>query len=204
MRAGLEVGAAPADPVKILFPGPAAGSSPEQIVQGFLRAGAASDEEYEVARSFLALSSDTTWRPDSSIMVFTDESAVSVKAVDDNTVRATAKVSASIDANGRYRDLPADTTVEVVFRLQKSSGEWRISSVPEGFGLWLSASDVDRLYEPFRIHYVSTFDRSARARRPLVLRGEGAGHAPGPRPAGLAPGLPAGERHGATSPWALA
>ena len=160
VRAGLEVGAAPADPVKILFPGPAAGSSPEQIVQGFLRAGAASDEEYEVARSFLALSSDTTWRPDSSIMVFTDESAVSVKAVDDNTVRATAKVSASIDANGRYRDLPADTTVEVVFRLQKSSGEWRISSVPEGFGLWLSASDVDRLYEPFRIHYVSTFDRT--------------------------------------------
>lgn len=159
VRAGLEVGAAPADPVKVLFPGPAMGSSPEQVVQGFLRAGAASDEEFEVARSFLALS-DTTWRPDSSIMVFTDESAVSVKAIDDTTVRATAKVSASIDATGRYRDLPADTTVEVVFRVQKVSGEWRISAVPEGFGLWLSASDVDRLYEPFRIYYVSTFDRT--------------------------------------------
>ncbi|WP_143056272.1 LpqB family beta-propeller domain-containing protein [Pedococcus cremeus] len=160
VRPGLEVGAAAADPVKILFPGPASGSSAQQIVQGFLRAGAASDEEYEVARSFLSLSSGTTWRPDSSIMVFTDDSAVSVKAVSENTVKAVAKVSASIDANGRYRDLPAGTTVEATFGLQKVAGEWRISSVPEGFGLWLSASDVDRLYQPFRIHYVSTFDRS--------------------------------------------
>ncbi|TQJ51682.1 LpqB family beta-propeller domain-containing protein [Phycicoccus sp. SLBN-51] len=160
VRPGLEVGAAAADPVKILFPGPASGSSPQQIVQGFLRAGAASDEEYEVARSFLSLSSGTTWRPDSSIMVFTDDSAVSVKAVRENTVKAVAKVSASIDANGRYRDLPAGTTVEATFGLQKVAGEWRISSVPDGFGLWLSASDVDRLYQPFRIHYVSTFDRS--------------------------------------------
>jgi hypothetical protein len=160
VRPGLEVGAAAADPVKILFPGPASGSSSQQIVQGFLRAGAASDEEYEVARSFLSLSSGTTWRPDSSIMVFTDDSAVSVKAVSENTVKAVAKVSASIDANGRYRDLPAGTTVEATFGLQKVAGEWRIGSVPEGFGLWLSASDVDRLYQPFRIHYVSTFDRS--------------------------------------------
>ena len=159
VRQGLEVGAAPADPVKVLFPGPAAGSSPEQIVQGFLRAGAASDEEYEVARSFMTLSPETTWRPDSSIMVFTDESAVSVTAIGNNTVRARAKVVASIDANGRYRDLPADSTAEVTFGLQRSSGEWRISSLPEGFGLWLSASDLDRLYDPFRIHYISTSGR---------------------------------------------
>jgi hypothetical protein len=159
VRPGLEVGAAAADPVTVLFPGPAAGSSPEQIVQGFLRAGAASDEEYEVARSFMTLSPETTWRPDSSIMVFTDESAVSVTVVDNSTVRARAKVVASIDTNGRYRDLPANTISEVSFGLQRSAGEWRIGSLPEGFGLWLSAADLDRLYDPFRIHYVSTSGR---------------------------------------------
>ncbi|MDF2146417.1 LpqB family beta-propeller domain-containing protein [Knoellia sp. p5-6-4] len=159
VRPGLEVGAAAADPVKVLFPGPADGSAPEQIVQGFLRAGAASDQEFQVARSFMALSSDATWRPDSSIMIFTDESAVSVRALRENTVRATAKVTASIDANGRYRDLPAGTTVEADFTLQRAAGEWRISTVPEVFGLWLSASDVDRLYKPFRIHYISSFER---------------------------------------------
>ena len=159
VRPGLEVGAAAADPVKVVFPGPAAGSSPEQIVQGFLRAGAASDEEYEVARSFMTLSPETTWRPDSSIMVFTDESAVSVTVADSTTVRASARVVASIDANGRYRDLPSDSMAEATFGLQRSAGEWRISSLPEGFGLWLSASDLDRLYDPFRIHYISTAGR---------------------------------------------
>jgi hypothetical protein len=46
-----------------------------------------------------------------------------------------------------------------MFGLKKTAGEWRINEVPEGFGLWLSASDVDRLYDPFRIHYVSTSGR---------------------------------------------
>jgi hypothetical protein len=107
----------------------------------------------------MALSSDATWRPDSSIMIFTDESAVSVRALGENAVRATAKVTASIDANGRYRDLPTGTTVEADFTLKRAAGEWRISTVPEGFGLWLSASDVDRLYKPFRVHYISSFER---------------------------------------------
>ena len=40
-----------------------------------------------------------------------------------------------------------------------SSGEWRISALPETFGTWLSRADLQRLYDPFRIYYVSTGDR---------------------------------------------
>jgi lipoprotein LpqB-like beta-propeller protein/sporulation and spore germination protein len=159
VQPGLEVGAAQGDPVRVLFPGPAAGSSPVQMVQGFLRAGAASDQEYEVARSFMTPSPDTTWRPDTSIMIYTDDTAVTVSALDESTVRARAKVVASIDGNGRYRDLPAGTVAEATFRLQQTGGEWRITGLQEGFGLWLSASDAERLYDPFRIHYVSTSGR---------------------------------------------
>ncbi|HEX5523099.1 MAG TPA: LpqB family beta-propeller domain-containing protein, partial [Pedococcus sp.] len=159
VQPGLELGAAQGDPVRVLFPGPAAGSSAEQIVQGFLRAGAASDGEYEVARSFIAPAPEATWRPDTSIMIFTDDSALTVKAVDENTVRAEAKVVASIDANGRYRDLPPGTVTEATFGLEKVGGEWRITTLPEGLGLWLSAADADRLYDPFRIHYISTAGR---------------------------------------------
>jgi hypothetical protein len=159
VQPGLEVGAAQGEPVRVLFPGPAAGSSPVQIVEGFLRAGAASDQEYEVARSFMTPSPETTWRPDTSIMIFTDDTAVTVNAVDGSTVRARARVVASIDGNGRYRDLPAGTVAEATFRLQQTGGEWRISSLQEGFGLWLSASDTARLYDPFRIHYISTSGR---------------------------------------------
>lgn len=159
VQPGLEVGATQDDPVRVLFPGPAAGSTPEQVVQGFLRAGAASDQEYEVARSFMTPAPETTWRPDTSILIFTDETAVSVNKVDASTVQARAKVVASIDGNGRYRDLPAGSTSEATFRLQQIGGEWRISGLQEGFGLWLSASDAARLYNPFRIHYLSTSGR---------------------------------------------
>jgi hypothetical protein len=159
VQQGLEVGAAQDDPVRVLFPGPAAGSSPAQIVQGFLRAGAASDQEYEVARSFMTPSPETTWRPDTSIMIFTDESAVSVSPVNATTVRARARVVATIDANGRYRDLPPGSSAEATFGLQQIAGEWRISALQEGFGLWLSASDASRLYNAFRIHYVSASGR---------------------------------------------
>ena len=115
--------------------------------------------EYEVARSFIAPAPRATWRPDASIMIFTDDSALTVKALDENTVQAQAKVVASIDANGRYRDLPAGTVTEAIFGLKKVGGEWRITTLAEGLGLWLSAADADRLYDPFRIHYISTAGR---------------------------------------------
>jgi hypothetical protein len=159
VRPGLEAGALPADPVRVLPPGPAAGSSQQQIVLGFLRAGAASESDYQVARSFLTPAPKSPWRPDSSVMVFTNEASTTTTLVDDHTVRLEATVVASIDASGRYRDLPAGSRASATFTLEQVSGQWRIDALPEGFGLWLSADDVDRVYRPFRLHYVSTTDR---------------------------------------------
>lgn len=159
VQPGLEVGAAQANPVRVVPPGPAAGSSPEEIVSGFLRAGAASDDEFSIARSFLDPGPDSTWRPDTSIMVYTDESMLSVRPLKDGRVRAEAKVVASIDSSGRYQDLPTGSTVDATFALDRSSGEWRIDSVPTTFGLWLSSSDLERLYQPFNVFYVSTASR---------------------------------------------
>ncbi len=55
---GLEVGAegAPSSNLRYVFPGPREGDSPEDIVSGFLRAGAASDGLYDAARAFLTVS----------------------------------------------------------------------------------------------------------------------------------------------------
>ena len=48
--------------------------------------------------------------------------------------------------------------MQVTFRLERAGGEWRISQVPDNFGTWLSQADLDRLYDPFRIYYVSAGD----------------------------------------------
>ena len=42
------------------------------------------------------------------------------------TARATA--TAKVDGTGRYTELPADSTVQVGFRVAQRAGEWRIAA----------------------------------------------------------------------------
>lgn len=158
IQPGLEVGSVQENEVRVEVNPVAPGSSPQQVVQGFIRAAAASDDQYQVARSYLGSGPQSSWRPDSSVVVFGSDSELTYKASDDNTVTAVANAVARIDGGGRYQELPPRSTASVTFRLERSSGEWRISQVPEGFGTWLSRADLDRLYDPFRIYYVSAGD----------------------------------------------
>jgi hypothetical protein len=159
VQPGLDVGSVQENEVRVEANPVAPGSTPEEVVSGFIRAAAASDDQYQVARSFLAPAPELTWQPDSSVVVFTDESSLSILPQAGGTVLAVAKAEARIDGNGRYQELPPNSTVEVSFGLQRVSGEWRITKVPESFGTWLGESDFDRLYDPFRIYFVSSTER---------------------------------------------
>jgi hypothetical protein len=159
VQRGLDVGAVQQNEVRVEANPVAPGSTPEQVVSGFIRAAAASDNEYQAARSYLASAPEATWQPDSSVVVFTDESSLTVAAQGDGTVSAVAKATARIDGNGRYQELPPNSTVAVSFGLKRVSGEWRITKVPDAFGTWLSESDLERLYDPFRVYFVSAAER---------------------------------------------
>lgn len=154
---GLDVGSVQENEVRVEANPVAAGSSPSQVVAGFIRAAAASDDQYQVARSYL--SSKATWRPDSSVVVFTDSSLLGVRQSGPGTVQAAAKITAQVDGTGRYQELAGASTAKAEFGLERTGGEWRISHVPDGFGTWLSESDFDRLYDPFRIYFVSAVER---------------------------------------------
>jgi hypothetical protein len=145
VQPGLEVGSVQDNPVRVVANGPLPGSSPKDVVAGFIRADAASDDQYQIARSFLAATPEPTWRPDSSVVVFTDETSLSITESGKDSVKAVAKATARIDGNGRYRELPPGSSVELEFGLRLVGGEWRISTVPDGFGTWLSEADLERL-----------------------------------------------------------
>jgi hypothetical protein len=159
VQPGLDVGSVQENEVRVEANPVAPGSSPEQVVSGFIRAAAASDDQYQVARSFLASAPELTWQPDRDVVVFNDESSLSIVAGAGGKVTAVARATARIDGTGRYQELPPDSTVEAAFDLQRIGGEWRITHVPDSFGTWLSESDFDRLYDPFRIYFVSTTER---------------------------------------------
>lgn len=158
IQPGLEVGSVQENEVRVEVNPVAPGSSPQQVVQGFIRAAAASDDAYQVARSYLGSGPQSSWRPDSSVVVFGSDTEVTYEPGDDNTVTAVAHATARIDGQGRYQELPPQSFARVTFGLERTGGEWRISQVPDDFGTWLSQADLDRLYDPFRIYYVSAGD----------------------------------------------
>jgi hypothetical protein len=157
VQQGSLVGEPALQPVRVQPDGPAPGATPEQIVRGFLRAGggAGFDDDHAVARSFLARSIKDQWQPDSGVTVYTDDSGLKVEPLTPSTIRVTASVVAEVDSSGRYRETPAGTSAHAAFGMQKLGGSWRISSPPKGFGLWLSADDMDRNYRSFTVAYVS-------------------------------------------------
>lgn len=149
-------------PVRVQPDGPADGATPEQIVRGFLRAGAGAgfDDDHAVARSFFARSVKDSWVPDSGVKVYGNESALKVRQVSPNAVLVKAAIVAEVDSEGRYRETPAGTVAQATFGMAKLHGGWRILQSPKGFGLLLSADDLDRTYRSFTVAYVSTVART--------------------------------------------
>jgi hypothetical protein len=157
VQQGSLVGEPALQPVRVQPDGPAAGATRVQVVRGFLRAGAGAgfDDDHAVARSFFARSVKDQWLPDSGVKVYGDESALKVELLNPTTVRVRAAIVAEVDSSGRYRETQGGAVAQVTFGMQKLRGGWRISEPPKGFGLWLSASDLDRSYRSFTVAYVS-------------------------------------------------
>jgi Lipoprotein LpqB beta-propeller domain/Sporulation and spore germination len=162
VQQGSLVGEQAVQPIRVQPDGPAAGATPDQIVRGFIRAGAGSgfDDDYAIARSFFTPNVKDDWQPDSGVEVFGDQTPLKVELLTSTTVRVTASIVAEVDSVGRYRETPVGTLVQATFGMQKLNAGWRISLPQKGFGLWLGSSDLDRIYQPFTIAYVSTATRT--------------------------------------------
>lgn len=155
VQPGLRVDAGGLQAGRVLYPGPTTDMTQEQVVRGFVRAGAASDGDYTNARLFLAAGPQKTWRPDAAITVFSDPSALKTTVVDETTVRITARAVATIDSAGHYRQLAPGAVTETTMRLVQEQGEFRINTLSDDFGRWLSAADLQRLYRPYSVYYLA-------------------------------------------------
>ncbi|HET8614895.1 MAG TPA: LpqB family beta-propeller domain-containing protein [Actinomycetales bacterium] len=174
---GRDVAEAPVEPLRVAPAGPLPGSAPEQVVSGFLNAGAGFDDDHAVARSFLTGAARQSWLPGQKVIVFPDDASLRMAVRGDTSpvqVDVRAPVSATIDSEGRFVQAAPGTQAHAVFTLSKISGEWRISVMDEAFGLWLPQYELDRAFSPLRLYFVAT------GMRALVpdLR-----WVPGPRPA---------------------
>jgi hypothetical protein len=137
--------------VDFLPPGPSAGATPEEIVAGFIAAGAAAQDNYRVAKSYLAESVRDEWNPNAGVIIRSGEPDISV--VTNNTVQYVVPAMASVDELGRYFEGASSAEQALDFRFTKELGEWRLSVAPDG--VVLTESAFSEAFHSYRLYYFS-------------------------------------------------
>lgn len=153
---GLSTSDAPdSEDVSFLLPdSPQPGATPEQIVQGFIRAGSGPGvgANWDRAREFLTPEFSEAWKPGASVIVdiFEDRSAVETE---EGVVSMSVTPVAAVDDRGAYERAAAGGRVDLPFELTQVDGEWRISFALDGIVL-----DRDEFPRVFHNYSVMFFD----------------------------------------------
>ncbi|WP_116114137.1 GerMN domain-containing protein [Austwickia chelonae] len=152
-------------PVRQHPAGPQKGADPQSIVSGFLLDGSAQSEDYRAAREYLAAGTAERWVPRAHpSYLYSGKRALTIQPGAETqgrlTVRVSAEVTAMLGADGRYTEYVTPEKRSVEFHLTQVSGQWRISQLPEDFGVWLDTFYFDRSHQPFTVGYSSPIGRT--------------------------------------------
>ncbi|MFD1213584.1 LpqB family beta-propeller domain-containing protein [Arthrobacter sp. GCM10027362] len=131
-------------------PGPEEGATPEEIVQGFILAGTATQDDYKIAREFLAPSLAGEWQPVERTVVFRNTVKV-VGSPSESEFVLQLEVESVVDERGILQAAEEGTTESVPVNLVQVDGQWRISQVPDG--TMLSATDFRTLFSPYNLYF---------------------------------------------------
>ena len=137
--------------VDFLPPGPSTGATPEEIIAGFIAAGTAAQDNYRVARSYLAEEVEEDWNPNASVLIRRGEPLVSV--VSNSVASYVAPVIASVDELGRFSTSPSVSAQTLDFRLVREDEEWRISGLADG--IVLTEAAFAEAFSSYRLYYFS-------------------------------------------------
>lgn len=133
---------------------------PRQIATGFLRAQMSAHDDYQAARTFLTGDASRRWKPGTAVTVFAGDSDITATRPDTTTVRLSVPVVATIDADGHLVRQPSTTRRDLRFTVSSTAGGWRLSQVPDGLGVWISSTDVARLFSRVNVYYPAAYGRS--------------------------------------------
>lgn len=139
--------------------GPREGSSPEEIVNGFLTAsGAGLSDDFEVARQFLSAQASETWRPLEDVRIYSDARVPATTRTDTQAVRLNLGSEGSLDQDGRFEPSSPDAVISTDFSLARNAdGEWRIIDLDNG--LLISATLFDSQYERSVLYFLTSDSR---------------------------------------------
>jgi len=134
---------------------PHRGAAPDEIVRGFLRAGADFRNDHAVAREYLTPAARQSWNPDGGTVVYTGIAEPQATAAPGQAQPVVVQVPevARVDGEGSYRRSAEGSVVERAFGLERVEGQWRIARLDDG--LLLSALDVTETYRQVALYFLS-------------------------------------------------
>ena len=152
VRSAGEVQAEQQEPagIQVLPPGPQAGATAVELVEGFLRAQSSPGDAHAVARQFLA--PDAAWDDDELVIVYRASSPTVVPDPDQpGQLLTRLETVARISADGSYR-LESRTLSERYTVGPGPGGELRLTGVPPG--LRLTPADRELSFRPYVVHFL--------------------------------------------------
>ncbi|MBM7824898.1 hypothetical protein JOD55_000725 [Arcanobacterium pluranimalium] len=117
--------------------GPTPGASPEELVEGFLRASSVGNsDDFVVARQYLTPEAAARWNPMSSVRVYPDSESRDYSSTATDAIRVSVGALGSLDAEGHYTSSPVDAIISNEFTLMRNKeGEWRIAVLDDGISM---------------------------------------------------------------------
>ncbi len=155
MREGRDLQANPRDAaIQVIAAPPKPGATPEDVVRGFLQAGADFRGDHAVARTYLASPARQRWKAGSGTVVYDPaEAPFTVESRSDGSVVVSGVEVARIDGEGLYRPSAGSTRAERLLRMTRVRGQWRIAALADG--LLLTPSDVRVAYRRVNLYFVA-------------------------------------------------
>jgi hypothetical protein len=142
--------------IEYLPAGPAEGATQREILDGFIAAGAAPQNNFRIARSFLTDATALTWNPARETFVRGVYASVKVSAATELTYFTT--IASRVDENGVFSTSSRPESRNWQFGFSRINGEWRLSVVPDL--TVVSESTFASTYDDY-IAYFYNHDRTA-------------------------------------------
>jgi len=132
--------------VRVQPRGPVPGSTPEQVVRGFLDAMVSAEDDHAIGRSFLTPEAGRTWADDSGVRVFELDTVAEVRP---GLVRVTGEQHGVLAVNGSFT--PSRSPVSIQLRLREVAGSWRVDNPPAG--VLLRDVYFTQLYTAYAVYF---------------------------------------------------
>ncbi|MBF4602314.1 GerMN domain-containing protein [Curtobacterium sp. VKM Ac-2884] len=128
---------------------PITGSDQTAILRGFIAAATGAQDNYAIARQFLASDFSQQWNPRRGVTI--RDGSGTVERADDRELTYTLTASATVDSEGEYTQAVRPTSSTLTFQFTREDGEWRIAYAPDG--IILSPVSFDSVFQQHALYF---------------------------------------------------